>query len=97
MNCNRICQLQFIQLCKIIVYKTVVFKPHQHLFRKEVDVFYHTGISVKNAVAAVIGNAVAAFALPFQLIVIFYLHDLIAHAVNGIPDFFFHFVCGRRI
>ena len=38
--------------------------------------FFHPSISGKNAVAAVIGNAVAAFALPFQLIVIFYLHDL---------------------
>ena len=94
---NSIGKFQFLQLLERVFCTTTILKLYSSCLRKFIDFFHNTGISVENAYTFINRYLISSKDLPLKLVVIFYLHDLIALAEKSLADLFFFFLIIRWI
>ena len=84
MDRNGIREFQFLQCRERIVDPSSVIEFHQQCGHGIIDFLNPSHISVEYAHSLVDGNIVSPDDLPFDLVIVFDLHDLIAFPENGI-------------
>ena len=80
MNRNRIGKLKLIELLERILNISVILELNRHLFREKVDIVNDTHVTIKHPHAMVNRYAILSSRLPLKLIIVLYLHYLIALA-----------------
>ena len=90
MHCYWICKLQLIKIIKAVFDISSIFKSYCHAFIKWYYLHNYPCVSVKHSASLFYSHSTIIFFRPVKLIVIFYLHNLIAFPENIIPMLFFH-------
>ena len=75
---DRIRQFQFFQSGEWVIYTSAIIKLYRQCRSGIIDLPYSSHISIEYTQTFIYGNIISADDLPFQLIVIFDLHDLVA-------------------
>ena len=97
MNGNGICQLQLLRLHKRIGDTPVFIIFHGQGGRIFIDFCYSSHIPVKNSQSFVNGDTVPAHNLPFQIIIVFNLHDLVSFPESHTAEGMLSFIRSRRV
>ena len=92
MDRHSIRKFQLIQQFVRIFHHTPFIEIYRDGLCKIIDLFNNSGISVKHPGSFVYAESIFAADLPFQLIIIFDLHDFIAFPENDRPMLFLLFL-----
>ena len=97
MNCNSISQFQLFCLFRIKCNISVIIKLYFYIISNIIYFLNNSHISVKNAGAGIHKKTFICPLLPFKLIIIFNLHNLVAFSENDTGYLFFVLIFVRWI
>ena len=84
-------QVQAVALLELILNESVV-KLNREGLGKIIDLRYDANVSVEHTLTLFDGNAESALYLPYEVVVILYLHDLVTKAEQGTVYFLLRFL-----
>ena len=97
MYSNRVCKFKLLQKLKRILHLSALVKGYGHGLGKIVDFLNDTCISIEDSHALIHTKSEFCPDFPLYLIVVLYLHHLVALAENRAPVFFFALALVCRI